>query len=100
MGGIVRRPPGGGLRPLTPGGHAVWELAPGLLLVFKPRGHREAIHAHPHGQRLRVLRGALEIRTARGVRRLAGERAGGAHRGRARARDPGAGRPWLIAERT
>lgn len=100
MGGIVRRPPGGGLRPLTPGGHAVWELAPGLLLVFKPRGHREAIHAHPHGQRLRVLRGALEIRTARGVRRLAAGApavriaAGRAHATRALADT------WLIAERT
>lgn len=40
-------------------------LAPGLLLVFKPRGHRESEHAHPHRQRLRVLRGALLVRTAR-----------------------------------
>ena len=33
--------------------------------MFKPRGHREAEHAHPHRQCLRVLRGALLVRTAR-----------------------------------
>lgn len=44
---------------------AVYRLAPGLLLVFKPRGHREEQHAHPHRQRLRVLRGALLVSTAR-----------------------------------
>jgi hypothetical protein len=42
--------------------HRVYQLAPGLLLVFKPRGHREAAHAHGHRQRLRVLRGALRVR--------------------------------------
>ena len=41
--------------------HRVFHLAPGLLLVFKPRGHREAVHAHGHGQRLRVLRGVLRV---------------------------------------
>ena len=51
--------------------HAVYELTPDLLLVFKPRGHREATHAHPYAQRLRVLRGRLEVRTARGVVRVA-----------------------------
>ena len=35
--------------------------------MFKPRGHREDEHAHPHRQRLRVLRGALLVRTARRV---------------------------------
>ena len=50
--------------------HSVFELAPGLLLVFKPRGHREAEHVHSHSQRLRVLRGRLEVRTARAVREL------------------------------
>lgn len=41
--------------------HTVFELAPDLLLVFKPRGHREAVHAHAHRQRLRVLRGVLRV---------------------------------------
>ena len=44
--------------------HALYELAPGLLLVFKPRGHREDEHAHAHGQRLRVLSGRLLVRIA------------------------------------
>lgn len=35
--------------------------------MFKPRGHRESEHAHPHRQRLRVLRGELRIETARRV---------------------------------
>jgi len=51
---------------------AVYRLAPGLLLVFKPRGHREEEHAHPHRQRLRVLRGALLVRTARRAVTLGG----------------------------
>jgi quercetin dioxygenase-like cupin family protein len=42
--------------------HRVYQLAPGLLLAFKPRGHREAAHTHAHRQRLRVLRGALRVR--------------------------------------
>ncbi|HSP98965.1 MAG TPA: hypothetical protein VL049_17220 [Candidatus Dormibacteraeota bacterium] len=77
----------------------MYELAPGLLLVFKPRGHRETVHAHAYGQRLRVLRGRLEVRTARGVVCIeAGGRAlriaaGRAHATRARADT------WLIAER-
>lgn len=53
------------IRPLPASRHAVYRLAPDLLLVFKPRGHREAEHAHPHRQRLRVLRGELLVRTAR-----------------------------------
>lgn len=90
---FIRRPSSAARR------HAVYELAPGLLLVFKPRGHREVTHAHAHGQRLRVLRGALEVRTARGVVRVAaGGRplriaAGRAHATRALADT------WLIAER-
>ena len=44
--------------------HAVFELARDLLLVFKPRGHREDAHSHAHGQRLRVLRGRLLVRIA------------------------------------
>jgi len=50
--------------------HAVFRLAPGLLLVFKPRGHREETHAHPYRQRLQVLRGQLIVRTAEGVSTL------------------------------
>ena len=50
------------IRPLPARRHAVYRLAPDLLLVFKPRGHSEAEHAHPHRQRLRVLRGRLEVR--------------------------------------
>ena len=30
---------------LAPQKHAVFQLAPDLLLVFKPRGHREEAHA-------------------------------------------------------
>jgi quercetin dioxygenase-like cupin family protein len=47
--------------PLATDRHAVYRLGPDLLLVFKPRGHREAAHAHPHSQRLRVLRGVLAV---------------------------------------
>lgn len=47
--------------PLASDRHAVYRLAPDLLLVFKPRGHREAVHAHPYPQRLRVLRGTLAV---------------------------------------
>jgi quercetin dioxygenase-like cupin family protein len=50
------------IRSLPAARHAVYRLAPGLLLVFKPRGHRESEHAHPHRQRLRVLCGKLEVR--------------------------------------
>jgi quercetin dioxygenase-like cupin family protein len=53
------------IRTLRAHRHAVYRLAPNLLLVFKPRGHREAEHAHPHRQRLRVLHGELLVRTAR-----------------------------------
>jgi len=51
-------------RRLTPRSHSVFRLAPDLLLVFKPTGHREPQHRHPHRQRLRILRGTLEVRTA------------------------------------
>lgn len=57
-----------GIRTLRGARHAVYRLAPDLLLVFKPRGHREAEHAHPHRQRLRVLRGELAVRM--GTRRV------------------------------
>jgi hypothetical protein len=45
--------------------HRVYRLAPDLLLVFKPRGHREAEHRHERGQRLRVLRGRLVVGVGR-----------------------------------
>ena len=51
------------IRSLTADRHAVYRLADDLLLVFKPRGHREAEHAHAHRQRLRVLRGRLLVRS-------------------------------------
>jgi quercetin dioxygenase-like cupin family protein len=50
---------------LGDGRHAVHRLAPGLLLVFKPRGHAEEPHEHAHRQTLRILRGVLRVRTAR-----------------------------------
>lgn len=50
---------------LGDGRHAVHRLAPGLLLVFKPRGHAEEPHVHAYRQTLRILRGALRVRTAR-----------------------------------
>jgi quercetin dioxygenase-like cupin family protein len=43
----------------------VHRLAHDLLLVFKPAGHEEGWHAHAKRQRLRVLRGMLEVRTGR-----------------------------------
>jgi quercetin dioxygenase-like cupin family protein len=45
--------------------HAVYRLAPDLLLVFKPRGHRESPHRHPTAQKLTVLRGRLRVDTRR-----------------------------------
>ncbi len=63
--GMARRPM---LRidSLAPRAHAVYRLAPELLLVFKPRGHDESTHAHAHRQQLRILRGRLRVATARG----------------------------------
>jgi len=58
-------PVGADVRRLSTEHRAVYRLASGLLLVFKPRGHREDVHAHPHRQRLRILRGALLVRTTR-----------------------------------
>ncbi len=52
-----------GRRLLSAKTHAVFRLAPHLLLVFKPLGHREEAHTHPHRQRLLVLRGQLVVRT-------------------------------------
>jgi len=54
-----------GVRSLPAARHAVYRLAPGLLLVFKPRGHREPLHSHPYRQHLRVVRGRLEVATRR-----------------------------------
>ena len=52
---------------------AVYELEPDLLLVFKPRGHLEIEHAHDYNQRVRLIRGQLEIRYA-ARRSVLGER--------------------------
>lgn len=77
----------------------VYRLAPDLLLVFKPRGHREDEHAHPHAQRLRVLRGALRVRTARTTVTLAaGSTPLTLARGRRHATEALAD-TWLVAER-
>jgi hypothetical protein len=92
------RRPASATRALQAAGHAVYRLAPGLLLVFKPRGHREALHAHPHRQRLRLLRGRLRVDTARGAVTLTANSrpyvlaAGREHRTHALADT------WLIAE--
>jgi quercetin dioxygenase-like cupin family protein len=86
------------IRTLPARRHAVYRLAPDLLLVFKPRGHVEAAHAHPHRQHLRILRGRLEVRMrARTIRLEAKSRpftlpARGAHSTVALADT------WLIAE--
>lgn len=53
---------------LGTGAHAVYRLGPGLLLVFKPRGHTEEPHAHAYRQTLRIARGALRVRTERTTR--------------------------------
>jgi len=58
------------IRSLATGRRAVFGLAPDLLLVFKPRGHAEPPHAHPHGQVLRVLRGRLLFERGGKKRRL------------------------------
>lgn len=62
---MTRRPPAPAFPVLPADGHAVYRLGPGLLLVFKPRGHTEAPHAHAYRQTLRIVRGALRVRTAR-----------------------------------
>jgi len=63
----MRRAPEAPAPSLVTATHAVYRLAPDLLLVFKPRGHYEPPHAHPHYQRLRVLRGRLRVDSARGA---------------------------------
>ena len=70
MAGSDRRRAGPRERALTPSRHAVYRLDADLLLVFKPRGHREAPHAHPHRQRLCVLRGRLAVCTGTRTVRL------------------------------
>jgi quercetin dioxygenase-like cupin family protein len=76
----------------------VYRLAPDLLLVFKPRGHREATHDHSHGQRLQVLRGTLVVQignrrvTLTPTSRRLTLRAGRAHATRALCNT------WLLAE--
>ena len=64
----MRRPAASAFPVLPADGHEVYRLGPGLLLVFKPRGHTEEPHAHAYRQTLRILRGALRVRTARSTR--------------------------------
>lgn len=64
---MTRRPAPPDFPVLSAEAHAVYRLGPGLLLVFKPRGHTEEPHAHAYRQTLRILRGALRVRTARGA---------------------------------
>ena len=84
---------------LPTGRHTVFRLGPGLLLVFKPRGHHEGAHAHPNRQRLRVLRGWLVVHTLQRTYQLRATSApltlaaGRTHETRA-VRDT-----WLVAER-
>ncbi len=63
-------------RRLLPRGHTVYELNPGLWLVFKPAGHVESEHTHPRGQTLRVIAGRLEVRLERNVALLSPDSAG------------------------
>src|SRR5215467_3207956 len=58
-------PRGSKRRSLRVAGHEVFDLDTDLLLVFKPREHAEDTHAHAYSQRLRVLRGELEVRVGR-----------------------------------
>lgn len=41
--------------------HSIVRLEDDLLVVFKPRAHEQAVHSHPYGQTLRVLRGRLIV---------------------------------------
>ncbi len=54
-------------RALRPRQHAIFDLGDDMLLVFKPRGHREVEHTHPYAQRLLVLRGRLRLQRRRAV---------------------------------
>jgi len=58
----------GTVQQLSTQRHRVYQLAPGLLVIFKPRGHREVVHTHLHRQSLRVLRGALRVSFGAGAR--------------------------------
>lgn len=62
---MTRRPAAPDFPVLPADAHAVYRLGPGLLLVFKPRGHTEEPHAHAYRQTLRILRGALRVHGAR-----------------------------------
>lgn len=46
--------------------HRVWQIEEGLLLVFKPRGHREDEHEHPWSQEILLLSGRLRVDRPRG----------------------------------
>jgi hypothetical protein len=79
--------------------HAVYRLADDLLLVFKPCGHTESEHEHPYGQRLRVLRGRLEVATARATRVLDARSAPFVLPGGRKHRTTALADTWLVAEK-
>jgi hypothetical protein len=91
-------PPADPYPSLPAAGRAVYRLAPNLLLVFKPRGHREAEHTHPHRQRLRVLGGALLVRTARSAVTLRSSSAAYTLAPRRRHTTEALDDTWLVAE--
>ena len=86
-------------RRLDPGRRAVFELARDLLLVFKPRGHEEEAHAHPHGQVLRVLRGRLRVDVGGRERRLGPRSPSLRLRARTRHATRALDDTWLVVER-
>jgi hypothetical protein len=85
--------------PLGTDRHAVYRLADDLLLVFKPSGHGEPEHAHEYGQRLRLLRGRLEVATARAVRILDERRAALFLPAGCKHRTTALADTWLVAEK-
>jgi quercetin dioxygenase-like cupin family protein len=78
--------------------HRIYRLAPDLLLVFKPSGHREDEHEHARAQRLRVLRGMLTVRVGGKARVLTGGRRTLTIPARRAHRTEATGDTWLVVE--